>query len=153
MRNWMKAGSGMPISFFSLTWTWSRNVHLHLARNKNKVFASVISTLILALHGLQDACKIKFFSIYPASINCSTAPNLCSQFAFVSHNWHRMNHETPTPVGTSFHSNSMSLYSNKVLSATWSHFITLCNDMKLVGAFILPEDLGRNEISWPQLSA
>lgn len=104
-----------------------------------------------ALHGLQDACKIKPFSIYPASIKCIAVPNLCSQFASISHNCHRTNHDSPTPVGTSFCFNTMSLYSNTLLSAIWSHFITLFNVMKQMGTIILPKDLGRNEISWSQL--
>lgn len=64
-----------------------------------------------------------------------------------------MNPDSPTLADTSFYSNSMSLYSSTVLSAIWSHFVTLCNVMKVVGTIILPEDLERDEISWLQLNA
>jgi len=43
----MKAGSGMPVSFFSLTRTY-QSIYLPLARNKNTVFALVVSILSFA---------------------------------------------------------------------------------------------------------
>lgn len=98
---------------------------------------------ILGLPGLQDVFSIKFFSISAARINCITVPNLQSHLASISHNCQRTSHDSPTPVGTSFYSKTMSLFSNTVLLTIWSHFLTLHN---VVGTIISSKVLERNKI-------